>query len=154
MNLPAPTPHFAFDAGSALALLGWVALAASPPKARWTPWVWHVTGWGIPLLLAVAYVLLMARHWGPGGFGSLEQVRQMLEVPGLLAAGWLHYLAFDLLVGTFIARDAAQRDIPHVAVLLCLPATFLFGPAGLLLYAGVIGLWQAGKGLRSHGALW
>ena len=47
-------------------------------------------------------------HWGPGGFGSLAEVRQLFERPGLLAAGWLHYLAFDLFVGTWIARDAAQ----------------------------------------------
>ena len=71
---------------------------------RWTPRVWQLTGWALPLLLALGYVALLLGHWGPGGFGSLAEVRQLFERPGLLAAGWLHYLAFDLFVGTWIAR--------------------------------------------------
>ena len=106
--MPALDPDLAFRSGNLLALLGWLALG---------------------------YVALLLGHWGPGGFGSLAEVRQLFERPGLLAAGWLHYLAFDLFVGTWIARDAAQRGLPHLAVLPCLALTFLFGPAGLLAYA-------------------
>lgn len=130
-------PDLAFRAGNLIALAGWVALAASPPSRRWTPAVWRATGTVMPLLLAVAYVAMLLGHWGPGGFGSLAEVRQLFERPGLLAAGWLHYLAFDLFVGTWIARDAAQRGLPHAAVLPCLALTFLFGPAGLLAYAAL-----------------
>jgi hypothetical protein len=91
----------------------------------------------IPLLLALAYVALLSGHWGPGGFGSLAELRRLFEQPGLLAAGWLHYLAFDLFVGTWIARDAAQRGRSHLVVLPCLALTFLLGPAGLLAYAAL-----------------
>lgn len=133
--MPTLDPDLAFRSGNLLALLGWLALAASPPGRRWTPRVWQLTGWALPLLLALGYVALLLGHWGPGGFGSLAEVRQLFERPGLLAAGWLHYLAFDLFVGTWIARDAAQRGLPHLAVLPCLALTFLFGPAGLLAYA-------------------
>jgi hypothetical protein len=133
--MPALDPDLAFRSGNLLALLGWLALAVSPPGRRWTPRVWQLTGWVLPLLLALAYVALLLGHWGPGGFGSLAEVRQLFERPGLLAAGWLHYLAFDLFVGTWIARDAAQRGLAHLAVLPCLALTFLFGPAGLLTYA-------------------
>ena len=52
----------------------------------------------------------------------------------LLLAGWLHYLAFDLLIGRWEVRDAQQRGIPHLLVIPCLALTFLFGPAGWLLY--------------------
>jgi hypothetical protein len=133
--MPTLDPDLAFRSGNLLALLGWLALAASPPSRRWAPRVWQLTGWVLPLLLALGYVALLLGHWGPGGFGSLAEVRQLFERPGLLAAGWLHYLAFDLFVGTWIARDAAQRGLPHLAVLPCLALTFLFGPAGLLAYA-------------------
>jgi hypothetical protein len=133
--MDAISPDLAFRAGNLLALAGWIALALSPPSRRWTPRVWQLTGWVLPLGLAVAYVALIVAHWGPGGFGSLAEVRQLFERPGLLAAGWLHYLAFDLFVGTWIARDAAQRAVPHLAVLPCLALTFMFGPAGLLAYA-------------------
>ena len=50
----------------------------------------------------------------------------------------MHYLAFDLFIGTWIARQAADAGIHHLWVLPCLALTFLFGPAGLLTYA-VIG---------------
>ena len=131
------SPDLAFRAGNLLALAGWIALALSPPSRRWTPRVWQLTGLGLPLLLALGYVALLLGHWGPGGFGSLAEVWQWFERPGLLAAGWLHYLAFDLFVGTWIARDAAQRGLAHAAVLPCLALTFMFGPAGLLAYAAL-----------------
>ena len=120
-----------------LALGGWVALVASPPRRRWAPTVWKFTGRAIPLLLAVAYVALIAAHWGPGGFGSLAQVRQLFDQPGLLAAGWLHYLAFDLFVGTWIARRAGELGLPHVLAVPCLLLTFMSGPAGLLAFAAL-----------------
>lgn len=128
-------PQLHFGAGNALALAGWLALAASPPSRRWAPAVWAFTGRVLPLLLALAYGALLVAHRGPGGFGSLAQVRQLFDQPGLLAAGWLHYLAFDLFVGTWIARRAGALGIPHVLVLPCLLLTFLFGPLGLLCFA-------------------
>ena len=54
--------------------------------------------------------------------------------PFALLAGWVHYLAFDLFIGAWEVRDAQQHQVPHLAVVPCLLLTFLFGPAGLLLY--------------------
>ena len=51
-----------------------------------------------------------------------------------VAGGMVHYLAFDFFVGSWEARDALAHQIPHLAVVPCLLLTFLFGPAGLLLY--------------------
>ncbi|MGH7516648.1 MAG: abscisic acid-deficient protein Aba4 family protein [Gemmatimonadales bacterium] len=48
-----------------------------------------------------------------------------------------HYLAFDLLVGAWETTDARTHGVPHPAVLPCLALTFLFGPAGFLLYLGL-----------------
>ncbi len=132
-----PNPDFVFSTGNFLALLGWVALVASPPSRPWSAAVWRVTGRVIPLLLAMAYVALLVAHWGPGGFGSLAEVRQLFDRPGLLAAGWLHYLAFDLFVGTWIARRAGELGIAHLLVVPCLLLTFMFGPVGLLAFWGL-----------------
>jgi hypothetical protein len=52
----------------------------------------------------------------------------------LLLAGWVHYLAFDLFIGSWQVRDSQQRGIGHLFVIPCLVLTFLFGPAGLLCY--------------------
>jgi hypothetical protein len=57
--------------------------------------------------------------------------------PWLLLAGWIHYLAFDLLVGSWEARDAHDRGVRHLLVVPCLILTFLFGPIGWLIYLGI-----------------
>ena len=57
--------------------------------------------------------------------------------PWALLAGWVHYLAFDLLIGTWEVRDSRERGVPHLLVVPCLILTFLLGPAGWLLYMGV-----------------
>ena len=57
--------------------------------------------------------------------------------PWALLAGWIHYLAFDLLIGTWETRDAREHGVPHLLLVPCLVLTFLFGPAGWLLYRGV-----------------
>jgi hypothetical protein len=67
----------------------------------------------------------------------LAGVATLFSNPWLLVAGWLHYLAFDLLIGTWEARDARERGVPHLLLVVCLFATLMFGPAGWLLYLGV-----------------
>lgn len=61
-------------------------------------------------------------------------------LPGwLLLAGWVHYLAFDLFIGSWEVRDAQRHGLSHLLVVPCLALTFLFGPVGLLLYLGLRG---------------
>jgi len=40
-------------------------------------------------------------------------------------------------VGSWEVRDAQRRGVSHLLVVPCLVLTFLFGPAGLLLYLGL-----------------
>ena len=54
-----------------------------------------------------------------------------------LLAGWVHYLVFDLFVGSWEVSDARRLGIPHLFVVPCLILTFLLGPCGLLLYLAV-----------------
>jgi hypothetical protein len=119
---------------------GWLALAVSPARARWAPLARRWAGRAIPLLLGAVYAALIVRHWGPGGFGSLAEVRALFDVPGLLLAGWVHYLAFDLFVGAWIAERGAALGVPHALLLPVWALTFLFGPAGLLAFA-LLRLW-------------
>ena len=78
----------------------------------------------------------MLAHWSghPGGYGSLEAVRQLFTSPWILTAGWLHYLAFDLFCGAWQAREAQSLRIAHVLVVPCLILTFVFGPMGYLFF--------------------
>jgi hypothetical protein len=86
--------------------------------------------------LALLYLWLVATTFGrtPGGFGSLADVSLIFQNPWVLLAGWIHYLAFDLFVGSWEVRDAQRVGIRHLFVVPCLVLTFLFGPIGLLLY--------------------
>lgn len=128
-------PEALFGAAGALAMSGWAALALSPARAPWVLPARRYAGRVVPLLLALAYVALVVRHWGPGGYGSLAEVRALFDVPQLLLAGWLHYLAFDLFVGAWIAERGAALGMPHLLLLPLWLLTFLFGPAGLLAFA-------------------
>lgn len=129
------SPDLVFRLGNGLALLGWILLLVSPASARWAPWARRVAGRVLPLLFAVVYVVLLQQHWpADGGFGSIAQVQALFAVPGALVAGWLHYLAFDLFVGAWIAERGGALGLPHWQLVPLLLLTFMFGPAGLLAF--------------------
>lgn len=127
------TPEALFRVCNLLAACGWLVLIVIGWK-RWASGL--VTAVILPLAFAVVYSLTIALHWGDsqGSFSTLAGVSMLFENRWLLLAGWVHYLAFDLFVGSWEVRDAVQHKIPHLAVIPCLILTFLFGPAGLLLY--------------------
>jgi hypothetical protein len=115
------------------AMAGWLMLVFAG-RARWAARL--VTGMLIPALLAVVYVAVLGLHWGEskGGFGTLEAVMLLFTNRWLVLGGWVHYLAFDLFIGSWEVRDSARLGISHLLVIPCLLLTFLFGPAGLLCY--------------------
>jgi len=129
------TPEAAFRVANTLALVSWVLLATRPRAAM----VQRLTGTVVPLMLAIAYSGLVLLFIGrsPGDFSSLAGVSTLFANPWVLLAGWIHYLAFDLLTGVWEVHDAARRGVPHWLVVPCLALTFLFGPAGWLLYRTV-----------------
>lgn len=125
-----------FSAANSLAMAGWAALLIAPRHRLAN---WWIAGLIIPVLLSAAYAALMALHWptAEGGFASLADVAALFRTPGVLLAGWLHYLAFDLFLGAWMCRRAAAERMSPWAVRLCLPPTFLAGPVGLLLFLGL-----------------
>lgn len=127
-------PDQLFQLANPLALLGWVALLASPLAPRVAQ---GIAAAAIPLLLSLAYAGLVLAFWweAPGGFGALPEVQALFTHPQIALAGWLHYLAVDLFLGAWQVRTARAEGIPHWAVIPCLVLTFLFGPAGLLAFA-------------------
>jgi hypothetical protein len=130
------TPEQVFSIANGVAVIGWVTLIFLPMKPRAGD---LVAGTAVPMLMAVLYTALIATNFfhAEGGFSTLPQVAQLFSHPWLLVAGWVHYLAFDLLVGNWEARDARERGLHHGVLVPCLVLTFLFGPVGWLLYRGV-----------------
>ena len=130
------SPDTLFQYSGPLVLLGWLALTFAPFAARATD---VIAGLMIPAVLSLAYAALILVNWStaPGGFGSLVEVMALFTSPELALAGWIHYLAFDLFAGAWIARTARAEHIPHLFVLPCLGLTFLFGPAGWLAFTAL-----------------
>ncbi len=137
------SPDRWFEVANLVAVLGWMMLALSllwphdrSAAMRLRAWA----GRGLPLVLCVGYAVALLVSWGTapgGGFSRLSGVATLFSSPGILLAGWVHYLAFDLLVGRAIVDDGAKRGVPRGALLPPLALTFLFGPVGLLVYVGL-----------------
>lgn len=125
-------PEGIFAVVNLVALLAWVTLVVRPRN----PWVLRWAGQGVPLLFALAYAVIVVMRFGrvAGDFNSLTGVAALFSDPWILLAGWIHYLAFDLLIGVWEARDAAARQLSPWTLAPCLVFTFLFGPVGWLLY--------------------
>jgi hypothetical protein len=87
--------------------------------------------------LALAYAILILVYFfriDGGGFGSMAAVRNLMLSDGGLLAGWIHYLAFDLFVGIWIAERADEIGMNRLLQAIILVTTFMFGPIGLLLF--------------------
>ncbi|HYJ29066.1 MAG TPA: ABA4-like family protein [Allosphingosinicella sp.] len=116
----------------AAALVGWVALLVRPGPAavlvaRWAAAVLAV-GYTILFLFFTADASVLASDY------SLEGVGSFFAAPSTMLLGWVHYLAFDLFVGSWEAEEAHRLQMPRVLLVLCLPLTFLLGPLGLLVF--------------------
>lgn len=138
-----------FSTMNMLAMCGWVILIFSPK--RWNA-VLVITGILIPTILGVLYGSLMLTHMSSaegGGYASISQVRALMSYDPVLVAGWAHYLAFDLIVGTLVAKEADKTGISRLVQAPILFGTFMYGPAGLILYLIIHILWKGISERRS-----
>lgn len=122
-----------FSLVSTVALVGWLALIGLP---RW-PRLIALLRTGLIGALSLTYAVLIFVYFfrvEGGGFGSLSAVRTLFMNDAVLTAGWIHYLAFDLFVGIWIAVEADRLDLHRLLQAPILLATFMFGPLGLLLF--------------------
>jgi len=122
-----------FSIASSLAMLGWVILIFLP--RRW-PWLNVIPALIIPIALSLGYSILIARYFfsAEGGFDTLANVQQLFTFKGLALAGWVHYLAFDLFVGAYVAKESDKLDLSRLIQAPILLMTFMFGPLGYLFF--------------------
>ena len=114
----------------------WLILAFAPRSPRILSFILYA---GV-FLLCLAYTVLIAGFLtggialggeGGGSFSSLAGVMRLFATPGGTTLGWVHYLAFDLFVGMWIARDADQKGFGRAVQLPFLLLTLFAGPVGL-----------------------
>ena len=123
-----------------IALIAWAALNLLP---RWPALIsaCFYVGSGLLCLIYAACIIGVLsgvlNPVGPPGSGgmdlsSIEGVRSIFASDAGVTIGWTHYLAFDLFVGIWIARDADHKGFSRLLQAPVLVATFLAGPIGLL----------------------
>jgi hypothetical protein len=122
-----------FSIANSLALISWIILIIF----SFRPFTNKLLIGSSIVLLSAAYAFLVFQALKPTDFekfNTLEGITGLLSVPGAALVGWIHYLAFDLMAGLFIASNAAKHGIKHAFIIPCLILTFMLGPVGLLLY--------------------
>lgn len=116
---------------------GWIALAFLPRGPKVLALILYA---GV-FLLSLAYAVLLVGfltgtidQGGPGGgsFTTLAGVMKLFATPGGTTLGWIHYLAFDLFTGLWIARDADNKGFNRIVQFPFLFLTLMVGPVGLL----------------------
>ena len=128
-----------FSMVNLLALIAWTGLILLP---RWPALLSGVLYLGVGLLCLIYATGLIGLLSGlipnpQGGgtdFTTIAGVRSIFASDAGVTIGWTHYLAFDLFVGLWIARDGDAKNISRLLQAPILLATFMAGPLGL-------GLW-------------
>jgi hypothetical protein len=138
---------------NAIAFAGWAALAFLPRRQAILSAVLYA---GIAMLCLVYAALFVGPFGGivdpgrpPGSPEpnlldySVAGLKPLFASDGGIVLGWTHYLAFDLFVGLWIARDADARGFSRIVQLPFLFLTLMAAPIGLL-------AWLATRGLRAR----
>lgn len=123
-----------FNIANTIALIGWIVLALAPLRRALVISAARC----IAVALAVTYAALLVQAVASGGLGgdltTLSGLAEGFSQPRAVLVGWVHYLAFDLWVGSWAIEDAGRRGVPHWAMLPVLFLTLMAGPVGLLVY--------------------
>jgi Domain of unknown function (DUF4281) len=120
----------------------WLLLALGPR----TETTARIVLYGGVAMLALAYAILLPlimggwidaagpANSGSADFTSLAGVMAVFDSKGGATVGWLHYLAFDLLTGLWVARNADQYGYHRLIQIVILFFVLMAGPLGLTLY--------------------
>lgn len=104
---------------------------------------WRVTRrlTGSPLIAALPAVFYAAlvlprlvEIWPMVARPGLAGIAGLLGSPAGATIAWLHFLAFDLLIGRWIYLDSRERGISAWLTAPVLYLTLMLGPCGFLLY--------------------
>lgn len=129
------TPSEVFSYAGMLVMPMWILMIFLP---KWKVTRFLIDYKIVPLVLSLIYaiyivkgILILGRMMD---FGSLQSVMQLFTEENAVLAGWIHYLAFDLLIGMWILNKNKEVGIHQVLIAPCLFGTFMFGPVGFLLF--------------------
>lgn len=120
-----------FEAANLLIMPAWLAMLLAP-RHRFTPRLALYT----PVALALTYAALVAPQMKQLlpllAKPTLGEIAALLGTPAGATIAWLHFLAFDLLIGRWILLQS--QDLPRWRTAPILVLTLLFGPLGWALH--------------------
>ncbi len=122
-----------FSLANSLALACWILLIIAPFWKFTSKIIFSIA----ILLLALLYTVIIFFTFDPdsfASFNSLDGLKSLFTDENAILAGWVHYLAFDLMAGLYIASNAKHHNISRWWLIPCFLFTFMLGPFGLLLY--------------------
>ncbi|QIK96225.1 DUF4281 domain-containing protein [Sphingomonas sp. HDW15A] len=127
-----------------VALIGWLLIAVGPRGPKTLAIVLYL---GVGLLCFVYATMVVGLHSGwfesnrlpgapPPNFldYNIAGLRNLFMSDGGVVLGWTHYLAFDLFVGQWIAKDADNKSVSRLLQIPVLFLTLMVGPVGLLVW--------------------
>jgi hypothetical protein len=125
-----------FGVVNLVALICWAGLILLPRRPALLSAVLYL---GVGMLCLIYGASLIGVVSGlipnPGGggadFSTIPGIRAIFATDAGVTIGWTHYLAFDLFVGLWIARDGDAKNISRFLQAPVLLATFMAGPLGL-----------------------
>lgn len=123
-----------FSLSNPTAMVMWILMIVLP---KWKVTRFLIDYKIIPLLLSLVYVVYITISIRTGNgmnFGSIAGVMELFTKENAVLAGWVHYLAFDLLVGMWMLDQNKKLGIHQLLMVPCLFGTFLLGPIGFLLF--------------------
>jgi len=122
-----------FEYANLLILPAWLMLILAP-QWRWTQSLVITGNYSLAYALLYLVIISMNVELETFNFSTLQNVQLLFANSHILLAGWVHYLAFDLLIGAWITKDANEIKLNHLGIIPILIFTLYLGPVGYLAY--------------------
>jgi hypothetical protein len=122
-----------FIFASSMAFLSWSFLFIYPSSDS----IRQILFGGVVICFSVLYAGLFISYFDAESFKSFSTLSGLLSLFSTKEAvllGWIHYLAFDLLAGLYISKDAEKNKLNPWLIRPVFIFTFMAGPLGFLLY--------------------
>jgi len=96
----------------------------------------------LPLILSSAYVYVIYQAYILNEslldifklYTGIENLYLLFDNEHFLLSFWIHFLAINLFIGSWVSRDASKYNISRKLVIFPLLIIYFIGPLGLVLY--------------------
>jgi hypothetical protein len=117
----------------------WLMLIAFP-NSKFTQF--FINSIILPLILSSAYVYVIYQSYILNDsffdifklYISIESLYMLFENEHILLSFWIHFIAINLFIGSWVSRDAFKYNISRKIVFFPLLTIYLTGPLGVVLY--------------------